>query len=1030
MEFTDVTAYNGRLTDSTYVDATVFGNIYKTLFMGRVTTDTVSFPRIEDIAHRWFNYRNDLNQNEKSPVLVLSGLYYQYSRIDEKALSENKIKVHDNRYYDHYIDNEWQNPYEKMQTIAFALPIKNLNRRNFEVTLPEDMLLSNNEREIKTIEIDFADGRGYRELVPGQKLNVSYAENGIYRWSFRTTLMDDLQLFSGIIIALNEYTNPYQEDVFIAGPGSSFWNAKRGAMLRINYAPGHNGQIKKPLIVAEGFDAGSILYPETSEGDRTISDLKEDVTLAGNNLFNLLFNGNHQYDIIYIDWQNGTHNIKHNSEVLRNVIKWVNGKKRQAGSTEKNVLLGQSMGGLISRYTLAKMEKVYNENHDVRLFIAHDSPMRGANTPLGTQYFTRHIYSQYVSSPALYGLGEIVIPLFFDLANLISDAINLFGGETSVDTYISPDTALTIQDTPAAVQMNYHYVDMFSNPTEIFHKAWQQEFDAMGYPQNSRNIAISNGNECSFGHGFEPGDKIIDLHQKQKFSFLGNLLMMVATPVIGSLLNQPGLILIGILPGSSSYRYDFDVHTNPSRYNTKRKVYYGRISYTKKILGVPFTIPITERTKHAPYGYLPFDSYSGGFYNITSATNNIPINLANSIFVNPRYGFIPVASALDIRRNNTEPNHEDYLRKYYGGTVPYTGLSSGFDNFIVDYNKGNITNNRHISFQARNGNWLANELNNVTANTANCSYVCETEIIGPEVLCDTAIFSVPEGASFYNWSITEGNGMVQSTSGNGTNQFTLKRRGGDGTIKIQVTFGDYNQTCGNVTLTKEIKTGSKPYFEEKIPIGNQNGYDPNGLSILLEDGSACNKVQFQVIFNSYLPIVEYEIENTTTQVLCFHNGDGIFILNAICNKKFTGNVRARNACGWSDWKYIEHYINRCTNDCPPPPNYTIGENFILTPNPVFQGLLEVKVKYGAPWFTINSLVPNPMYPGLEGGSGGITNFNPTVNIDIFNQSGVLVLSFPNSQLPITLNISSLPAGNYIVQMQHLGQTESHTIIKQ
>ena len=32
MEFTDVNAYNGVLTDTTYVDANVMGDIYKTLF--------------------------------------------------------------------------------------------------------------------------------------------------------------------------------------------------------------------------------------------------------------------------------------------------------------------------------------------------------------------------------------------------------------------------------------------------------------------------------------------------------------------------------------------------------------------------------------------------------------------------------------------------------------------------------------------------------------------------------------------------------------------------------------------------------------------------------------------------------------------------------------------------------------------------------------------------------------------------------------------------------------------------------------
>jgi hypothetical protein len=38
MEFTDVTAYNGILTDTTYIDANVMGDIYKTLFMSKAKT--------------------------------------------------------------------------------------------------------------------------------------------------------------------------------------------------------------------------------------------------------------------------------------------------------------------------------------------------------------------------------------------------------------------------------------------------------------------------------------------------------------------------------------------------------------------------------------------------------------------------------------------------------------------------------------------------------------------------------------------------------------------------------------------------------------------------------------------------------------------------------------------------------------------------------------------------------------------------------------------------------------------------------
>jgi len=955
----------------------VFSNIYKTLVMGKVTTDTIYFPRMETIARNWMNYRKNLNQNliDENSVLVLSGLYYKFAKLDEKALEQNKIKVEGEKIYDSYNkDGQWQNPYQEQQTIAFALPIESIDRKNFEVTLPEDLFLSNNRENIKKIEIDFGDDRnGYREITLGRKTPVSYPENGIYHWTIRTTLVNDTQLFSQIIFSVEDYTNPNQTDVPIVASSNG---AK--ATLRIQYAPSHNGQIKKPFIIAEGFDSRSLLRPESSGGDRTIKNFTDDLHpyYAGYTLHNLL---TQEYDLIYIDWKNGTDNIKSNSEVLREVIKWVNQKKSQAGSTEPNVLLGQSMGGLVGRYTLAKMEKHYNEDHDVRLFIAHDSPMRGASTPLGVQYFTRHMYSKYMASPILYGVVEFYIPVMLDFLNAIPFVGFNFSSE-------SLNVALTIQDTPAALQMNNHYVDFYGNATTIPHQTWQQEFDAMGYPQNSRNIAISNGNECAFGHGFEPGDKIISLHEDKNFAFFKDLLVSLLTGFGGIITVDPVLAVLGFLPGSSSYNIDFDIHTTPNPYASDRKVYYGKIRYHKHIgkgwLNWTFSHTIMERSNYVPKGYLPFDSYAGGTYDIKNVANSIPlINFSNSL-INPKYGFIPVASALDIRRNNTELYHEDYKRKYAGGNVSYDNLSSGFDNFIVDYNKGNIINNRHISFQTRNGNWLANELSNVSTNTANCSYICSAEITGDAILCDTSTFYVPEGALYYNWSITQGDNLIHSSSGNGTNKFTLNGKGANGTIKIQVTFGDYNQSCGNVTLTKEIETGSKPYFQEKIPIGEQNGYNPDELNIsVIEGGSACNMVKFKVVFDSYLPILQYEMENTTTGVICSHTGGGTFHLNAICNKKFTGNVRARNACGWSDWKYIEHYINRCTDDCPPPPNYTIGENFKLSPNPVNNGLVTVTVNQGAPWYTIYlSQDPNNGLV-LEGAEPqGSTNFIRYISI--------------------------------------------------
>jgi len=130
-----------------------------------------------------------------------------------------------------------------------------------------------------------------------------------------------------------------------------------------------------------------------------------------------------------------------------------------------------------------------------------------------------------------------------------------------------------------------------------------------------------------------------------------------------------------------------------------------------------------------------------------------------------------------------------------------------------------------------------------------------------------------------------------------------------------------------------------------------------------------------------------------------------------------------------NWQNIEHYMNRCTDDCPPPPNYTIGENFKLSPNPVNNGFVTIEVNQGVPWYTVYlSQDPNNGFVLEEAEPPGFTNFSPIVNINVFNLEGILILSFPNTQLQASLDITYLASNNYVVNIGN-NQTENHTIIK-
>lgn len=62
---------------------------------------------------------------------------------------------------------------------------------------------------------------------------------------------------------------------------------------------------------------------------------------------------------------------------------------------------------------------------------------------------------------------------------------------------------------------------------------------------------------------------------------------------------------------------------------------------------------------------------------------------------------------------------------YVGATPPIAPKNSPFENFITDYdnNNPNASNSVHISFNPRNGLWLARELTENSI-TSNCLWYC------------------------------------------------------------------------------------------------------------------------------------------------------------------------------------------------------------------------------------------------------------------------------------------------------------------
>ena len=145
------------------------------------------------------------------------------------------------------------------------------------------------------------------------------------------------------------------------------------------------------------------------------------------------------------------------------------------------------MGGLAGRYALTYMES-NSLDHRVRIFIALDTPNRGANIPLGIQYWVH----------------------FFSIES--EEAAGMLIGLNS----------------PAARQMLiYHFTDPAgtTGESDSLRAEFLDDLAGIGqYPVNLRKVAIANGSGYQTGQGFSPGEQVI-LYEYSSFlvDIVGNV---------------------------------------------------------------------------------------------------------------------------------------------------------------------------------------------------------------------------------------------------------------------------------------------------------------------------------------------------------------------------------------------------------------------------------------------------------------------------------------------------------------------------
>ncbi|MEE9349708.1 MAG: hypothetical protein V3U80_06645 [Flavobacteriaceae bacterium] len=410
------------------------------------------------------------------------------------------------------------------------------------------------------------------------------------------------------------------------------------------------------------------------------------------------------------------------------------------GSIEQLVILGPSMGGQISRYALAYMEKKQDEtglaewNHNCRLWVSIDSPHQGANIPLG---------------------GQANIFFFgYPLGN--QEAKDKY--DKKLKSYAGRQQIIEQFDRDYNGGPPFYYLPYTSPPS--LHTAYYNNLNnnglagSNGYPMNLRKIAIANGSIA--------GNKINNEGEK--------VLNVVAFK--------------GSVKGFSNEIWNTNTTQNSifKGFKIEKELdagwIYVSLSFTKTKMEV-----INNNTN--PKGVL--DVLPGGLFNtvgdilgdddtgIIKELEQQRLDCNISFFhirdYKENHAFIPTHSTLDTNGFSDwyQPIDENLLCNAQNPQTP-------FDNYY-----GEEHNSDHVTFTTKTKDWLFAEIQatNLSEYPTPSVYLTENDLVGADRICyndtETFTYSICKLPDNVEWStsinlqinnITDNSITVTSTNAN------------------------------------------------------------------------------------------------------------------------------------------------------------------------------------------------------------------------------------------------------------------------
>ena len=271
------------------------------------------------------------------------------------------------------------------------------------------------------------------------------------------------------------------------------------ATLNVNGNECTDCQLDNPLIVVNGFDDGNDEAPRLERliGEFTIEG-NETSPYAGVTLEDALLIDS-GYDILFVDFIDGTASNFTTAEWLINAMTVIEDMKEDAGIGEMEVpMIGVSMGGLVSKIALSRMEQ-RGIPHYVNKWFTFDSPLRGAYIPIGLQHVLHHF-----AGSEIWGVNL----LDFTTRN----GINRLADVGRMHATLTSPGAQEMLLYSVRTTINYRSGTLFSprlariehSVRTDLHDAFQARFDAESH--RVPHYAISNGARDQDQTEVEPGE--------------------------------------------------------------------------------------------------------------------------------------------------------------------------------------------------------------------------------------------------------------------------------------------------------------------------------------------------------------------------------------------------------------------------------------------------------------------------------------------------------------------------------------------